>query len=54
MGEEGLSSMEKMEMGNSSSLSSSEWEDVHSDGGAEAASKTSNVRGHGSVTVKIV
>jgi hypothetical protein len=38
LGEEGLSSMEKMEMeeiGSSSSLSSSEWEDVHSDGGPE-------------------
>ena len=38
LGEEGLSSMEKMDMeeiGSSSSLSSSEWEDVHSDGGPE-------------------
>ena len=43
LGEEGLSSMDKMdlekmdmeEIGSSSSLSSSEWEDVHSDGGPE-------------------
>jgi len=38
LGEEALSSMEKMEMedvGSSSSLSSSEWEDIHSDGGPE-------------------
>lgn len=38
LGEEGLSSIEKMEMedvGSSSSLSSSEWEDLHSDGGPE-------------------
>merc|ERR1712142_788514 len=38
LGDEGLSSMEKMDMeeiGSSSSLSSSEWEGVHSDGGPE-------------------
>jgi len=38
LGEEGMNSMEKMEMeeeGNSSSLSSSEWEDVNSDGSPE-------------------
>eukprot|EP00092_Neocalanus_flemingeri_P035819 GFUD01038999.1.p1 GENE.GFUD01038999.1~~GFUD01038999.1.p1 ORF type:complete len:505 (-),score=210.55 GFUD01038999.1:133-1647(-) len=38
LGEEGMSSMEKMDMeevGSSSSLSSSEWEDVHSDGSPE-------------------
>ena len=40
LGEEGLSSMERMEMeevGSSSSLSSSEWEGVHSDGGPEVS-----------------
>lgn len=38
LGEEAMSSMEKMDMeevGSSSSLSSSEWEDVHSDGSPE-------------------
>lgn len=43
LGEEGMNSMEKMdmeEMGSSSSLSSSEWEDVHSDGSPEGEVRT--------------